>query len=159
MSPNQVQVELNDGGETTFQTKNIIIATGHSPTSIPGIEIDGSKVVNYEHAILADTLPSSVVVIGAGAIGVEFSYIWNSYGVPVTVVEMLGQVMPNTDREISQELDKQLSKRGVNIKTGAKVTKVEKLTSGVNVTVETEGGDEILTADQVLLAASFVPNR
>lgn len=156
-SPKTLEVKGAEGTET-LQAENIIIATGARPWIIPGVEVDGKQVVTYTEAILQESLPKSALIIGAGAIGMEFATIWNSYGVPVTVVEMMDRVLPNEDREISQELNKQITKQGITTKTGAKVTKVDKLKTKVNVTVETAEGEEKLSADQVLLAASFVPN-
>ncbi|MFL7813349.1 MAG: dihydrolipoyl dehydrogenase [Anaerolineales bacterium] len=156
-SPNTLQVETKDGKEE-IGAKNVIIATGAHPLVIPGIEVDGKQVVTYKEAILQEELPKSAVIIGAGAIGMEFATIWNSYGVPVTVVEMLDRVLPNEDEEISSELDKQLKKQGITTLVKSKVTKVETLKSKVNVWVETPEGEEKLSADQVLLAASFLPN-
>ncbi|MEE9575246.1 MAG: FAD-dependent oxidoreductase, partial [Gammaproteobacteria bacterium] len=95
---------------------------------------------------------------GAGAIGLEFATIWNSYGVPVTLVEMLGRVVPNEDEEISKELGKAINKQGITTLVNSKVTKVETLKTKVNVTVETPDGKEKISTDQVLLATSFVPN-
>ena len=157
ISPTTLQVDGKEGTEELEGT-NIIIATGARPWIIPGVEVDGVQVVTYREAILQENLPKSALIIGAGAVGLEFATIWNSYGVPVIVVEMLDRVLPNMDREVSQELEKQINKYGIKTKTSAKVTKVEKLKTGVNITVETESGEEVLTADQVLLAASFVPN-
>ena len=145
-------------GTTTLKAKNIIIATGARPFVIPGIEVDGEQVVTYKEAILQDTLPKSVVIIGAGAIGVEFATIWNSYGVEVTVVEMLDRLVPNEDSEISKELAKSFKRRKINVITGGKVTGVEKLKTKVKVTVETADGEQVVDAGQVLMAASFVPN-
>ena len=101
---NSVQVTAEDGSTTDLSAKNIIVATGAHPFLIPGIEMDGKTVVTYREAILQETLPSSVVIIGAGAIGVEFATIWHSYGVPVTLVEMLDRIVPNEDEEVSKEL-------------------------------------------------------
>ena len=156
-SPKTLQVKGEEGTES-LEAEDIIIATGARPWIIPGVEVDGKQVVTYKEAILQESLPKSALIIGAGAIGMEFATIWNSYGVPVTVVEMLDRVLPNEDREISQELNKQIKKSGITTKTSAKVTKVEKLKANVNVTVESAEGEEKLSADQVLLAASFVPN-
>ena len=156
-SSSTLQVKGEEGIEE-LEAANIIIATGARPFLIPGIEVDGKQVVTYKEAILQETLPKSALIIGAGAIGMEFATIWNSYGVPVTVVEMLDRVLPNEDREVSQELTKQITKKGITTLTSAKVTQVEKLKTNLNITVETEDGEEVLSADQVLLAASFVPN-
>ena len=156
-SPTTLKVKVEQG-EEELEASNIIIATGARPWILPGVEVDGIQVVTYVEAILQETLPESAVIIGAGAIGVEFATIWNSYGVPVTVVEMMDRILPNEDREVSQELNKQLNRNGITTLTSAKVTKVEQLKTKVNILVETEGGEEKLSADQVLLATSFVPN-
>lgn len=156
-SPKTLQVETKDGNEE-IGAENIIIATGAHPLVIPGIEVDGKQVVTYKEAILQEELPKSALIIGAGAIGMEFATIWNSYGVPVTVVEMLDRVLPNEDEEISKELDKQFKKQGITTLVNSKVTKVETLKTKVNIWVETPEGEEKLSADQVLLAASFLPN-
>ncbi len=157
-SPQEVQVALNEGGETTLQTKHIIIATGHQPASIPGVEIDGSKVVDYERAILADTLPSSVIVIGSGAIGVEFSYVWNSYGVAVTLVEMLDNILPLEDEEISTELARAYKKLGIEVLTGTRVETVDTSGDGVRVTVSRNGETQTLQADKTLMSIGVRPN-
>ncbi|MGD8456774.1 MAG: dihydrolipoyl dehydrogenase [Anaerolineales bacterium] len=153
-----VQVTDTEGKTSELKAKNIIVATGASPFVLPGVEVDGKQVVTYKEAILQESLPKSALIIGAGAIGVEFATIWNSYGVPVTLVEMLDRVLPNEDEEISQELTKALKKKKINIKTGTKVTGVETLKTKVKVKVEGEKGEETLEADQVLMAISFVPN-
>lgn len=157
-SKNSVQITAEDGSKSDISAKNIIIATGASPFLIPGIEMDGKSVVTYREAILQDELPSSVVIIGAGAIGVEFATIWHSYGVPVTLVEMLDRIVPNEDEEISKELSKAFKKNGIHMMTSAKVVGVEKNKKGVLVKIETADGEEIVEAGQVLMAASFFPN-
>lgn len=156
-SQNTVQISGENGPEE-LQADNIIIATGARPFIIPGIEIDGKQVVTYKEAILQDTLPKSALVVGAGAIGMEFATIWNSYGVPVTVVEMIDRIVPNEDEEISAALQKAINKQGITTLIKSKVTKVETLKTKVNVVVETPEGEEKISTDQVLLATSFVPN-
>jgi dihydrolipoamide dehydrogenase len=156
-SPTTLEVQWKEGTEE-LEGDNIIIATGAHPWIFPGVEVDGKQVVTYKEAILQDNLPKSALIIGAGAIGMEFATIWNSYGVPVTIVEMMDRVLPNEDREVSQELNKQITKRGVTIITSAKVSTVENQKDEVSIMIETEEGEEKLSADQVLLAASFVPN-
>jgi dihydrolipoamide dehydrogenase len=150
-SPTQIEVALNDGDETAVETKNMIIATGHHPSSIPGVEVDGEKVVNYVQAILSDTLPKSVIVIGAGAIGVEFSYIWNSYGVDVTLVEMLDRILPLEDQEISQELAKVYRKLQINVLTDSRVESADTSGEGIRVTVSSNGETQTLEADLALM--------
>jgi dihydrolipoamide dehydrogenase len=151
VTPTQVQITLNEGGETTVHTKNLVIATGHHPGSIPGVEIDESKVLSYEHAILLDTLPRSVIVIGAGAIGIEFSYVWNSYGVDVTLVEMMDSILPLEDEEISQELSKAFKKNKVNVLTDTRVVETDTSGDGIQVTVSKNGERQSLQADLALM--------
>ena len=116
-----VQVTDKDGKTTDLKAKNIIIATGAYPFVIPGVKVDGEKVVTYLEAILQEKLPKSVVIIGAGAIGVEFATVWNAYGTEVTIVEMLPRILPLEDEEISAELAKAFKKRGIKMLTGHKV--------------------------------------
>ncbi len=156
-SPDTINV-IGADGEVKITAPNIIIATGARPFIIPGIEVDGKQVVTYKEAILQENLPKSAVIVGAGAIGMEFATIWNSYGVPVTVVEMMDRITPNEDPEVSDTLEKAINKHGIKTLTKTKVTKVEKLKTKLNVTVEGPEGKEKISTDQVLLAASFVPN-
>ncbi len=156
-SHNTIRISSENGTEE-LQAKNIIIATGARPFIIPGIKIDGKQVLTYKEAILQETLPKSVVIVGAGAIGMEFATIWNSYGVPVTVVEMLDRIVPNEDQEISAALQKAINKQGITTLVKTKVTKIETLKTKVNIVVETPEGKEKISADQVLLATSFIPN-
>ena len=147
-----------DGKVTELAAKNIIVATGAS-AAVPGAwKVDGQKVVTYWEAILQDKLPKSVVVIGSGAIGVEFSTVWNSYGVDVTVVEMLPRLVPLEDEEISKELEKEFKKRGIKMLMGHKVESVEATAAGVKVVVSAEGKQTTLEADQALVAIGFRPN-
>jgi dihydrolipoamide dehydrogenase len=157
ISSNTLKVKGSDG-EEDLQAPEIVIATGARPFIIPGLEVDGKRVLTYKEAILQETLPKSAVVVGAGAIGLEFATIWNSYGVPVTIVEMLDRIVPNEDPEVSAVLNKEINKAGIKTMTGTKVTGVETLKTKVNVTVEGPDGEEKISAEQVLLAASFVPN-
>ena len=158
ISPQEVQVALNEGGEATLQTKHLIIATGARPRSIPGVEIDGSKVQHYEHAILPNTLPGRAIVIGAGAIGTEFSYVWRNYGVDVTLVEMLDNILPLEDKELSKELAKAYKKLKVKLLTGTRVEKVDTSGDGVQVTVSKGEETQVLQADLAMVAIGFRPN-
>jgi dihydrolipoamide dehydrogenase len=153
-----VSVKPAKGQAAEHKAKNIIIATGASAMSVPGVEIDGEQIVTFWQAILQQKLPKSAIVVGAGAIGLEFTTVWNAYGVPVTLVEMLDQIAPLEDAEVSKELAKALTKRGINIKTGTKVQGIEKLKTKVKVTVSGKEGEETLEADQVLMAIGFRPN-
>lgn len=144
----------NDGKNVELKAKNIIIATGASAAQLPGVTVDGKKIVTYTEAILQDSLPKSAVIVGAGAIGVEFATIWNSYGVEVTIIELLPRVLPREDEEISKELTKELTKSGIKIKTGVKFESIA--VSGDKVKVKLP--EETLDVDQVLIATSFTPN-
>jgi dihydrolipoamide dehydrogenase len=153
-----VKVMGNDGKESELKAKNIIIATGAS-TAVPGAwKVDGKKVLTYQEAILQEKLPKSVIVIGSGAIGVEFSTVWSSYGVDVTIVEMLPHLVPLEDVEVSVELEKAFKKREIKALVGHKVESVETTDTGVRITVSANGERKVLEAEQALVAIGFRPN-
>lgn len=156
--PTTIKVTDKDGKVTELVAKNIIVATGASAAVPAAWKVDGEKVVTYWEAILQEKLPKSVIVIGSGAIGVEFSTIWNSYGVDVTIVEMLPRLVPLEDEEISKELKKEFEKRKIKCLVGHKVESVEATKTGVKVRVSVEGKETILEADQALVAIGFRPN-
>ena len=164
--PTVVSVKDKDGKLTELVAKNIIVATGASAAVPAAWKVDGEKVVTYLEAILQDKLPKSVVIIGSGAIGVEFATVWNSYGVDVTVVEMLPRLVPLEDEEVSAELKKAFDKRGIKSLTGNKVESVEATATGVKVTVSADptpslsagGKTTSLEADQALVSIGFRPN-
>ena len=153
-----VEVTPDEGKVETLKAKNIIIATGAHTFTIPGVELDGEKVVDYEAAILRETLPESAVIIGGGAIGVEFATIWNAYGVEVTIIEMLDTLLPLEDQAVGKEIEKAYQKRGIKVMTGSKVKSVETTKNGTKVTVETGDGDQTIEADLTLMAIGFRPN-
>lgn len=153
-----VSVTSKDGKTEQHKAKDIIIATGASAINVPGVEPDGKLVLTYWEAILQETLPKSAVVVGGGAIGLEFATVWGSYGVDVTLVEMLDRIAPLEDEEVSKELAKQMGKNGVTVKTGTKLEKVEKGKGGVKVTVSGKDGQETIEAEQILMAIGFRPN-
>ena len=155
---NQVVVELEDGAEETLEADNFIIATGAYSFTPPAWGLDGEKVLSYTEAILQEKLPASAVVIGAGAIGAEFSTIWNSYGAEVHLVEMLPNILPLEDVEVSKELEKTFKKAGINVLAGHKVESVEKTENGVKVTVSNEDNQIVIEAEQALVAIGFRPN-
>jgi dihydrolipoamide dehydrogenase len=147
-----------DGKASEISAKNIILATGAS-AAVPGAwKVDGTKIVTYWEAILQEKLPASVVIIGAGAVGMEFATVWNSYGVDVTVVEMLPHILPLEDEEAASEVAKAYTKRGVKLLAGHKVEAVEATQGGVKVTVSAEGATKVLEAEQALVAIGFRPN-
>jgi len=159
-SKDTVKVTDKDGKATQLKTKNVIIATGSHTFIIPGVTVDGQKIVTYQEAILQEKLPQSVVIIGAGAIGVEFATVWNAYGAKVTLVEMLPRVLPLEDEETSAELAKAYQKRGIQILTSHKVMAVETTDAGVRVRVSPGEGKEekVLEAEQAMIAIGFRPN-
>jgi len=108
-----VEVTPKEGEAETLKAKNIIIASGSHPFTVPGVELDGEKVVEFETAILLDKLPESAVIIGGGAIGVEFATIWSAYGVKITIIEMLDSLLPLEDPEVGKEVQKAYKKRGI----------------------------------------------
>jgi dihydrolipoamide dehydrogenase len=154
----EVLVKGSDGKEQTLKAKHIIIATGSRVASLPGVDIDGEKVLSYREAILQEKLPRSVVIIGAGAIGLEFATIWRAYGSEVTLVEMLPRIAPLEDEEVSGELQRAFTKRGIVCLPATKVQKITTTKSGVKVTVTSEAGEQTLEAEQALMAIGFKPN-
>jgi len=147
-----------DGKITELKASNIILATGASAFVPASWNMDGQKVVTYLEAILQEKLPKSAVIIGAGAIGMEFATIWNGYGVDVTVVEMLPHVLPLEDEEAASEVAKAFMKRGIKLLTGHTVESVEMTKELVKVTVSASGEKKILEAEQALVAIGFKPN-
>jgi len=152
-----VSVELNEGGSQEVTFDNAIIATGSSTRLVPGTSLS-ENVVTYEKLILTRDLPDSIIIAGAGAIGMEFGYVLANYGVEVTIVEFLPRVLPNEDPEVSKEMAKQFKKLGVTIRTGTKVESIDDGGDRVSVTVSADGDTETLTADKVLQAIGFAPN-
>lgn len=153
-----IEVTPDEGEAENLKAKNIIIATGSHPFTVPGVDLDGEKVVDYEGAILRKELPKSAVIIGGGAIGVEFATIWNAYGVDVTIVEMLDHLLPVEDEAISKEIEKAYQKRGIKIMTQSKVKGVETTEAGTKVTVETGDGEKEVKAGLTLVSIGFRPN-
>ena len=155
--PNGLTVDLNDGGTEDVTFDNAIIATGSSTRLVPGTSLS-ENVVTYEKQILSRDLPGSIVIAGAGAIGMEFAYVLSNYGVDVTIVEFLPRALPNEDAEVSKEIEKQYKKLGVKILTGTKVESINDDGSQVTVTVSKDGKSEEIKADKVLQAIGFAPN-
>jgi dihydrolipoamide dehydrogenase len=150
-----IQVMLNSGEEQTVSGKNIIIATGARPRTIPGVEFDGEQIISYIDAILSESLPQKLIIVGGGVIGVEFAYMWANYGVEVTIVEMMSHLLPNEEPEVSDILEKAYKKMGVKLYLNARVEKIEK--GDGRVTVSLADGTH-LQGDQVMLAINFLPN-
>ncbi|OCB35776.1 dihydrolipoyl dehydrogenase [Mycobacterium malmoense] len=154
---NTLSVDLNDGGTETVTFDNAIIATGSSTRLVPGTSLS-ANVVTYEEQILSRELPESIVIAGAGAIGMEFGYVLSNYGVDVTIVEFLPRALPNEDADVSKEIEKQFKKLGIKIRTGTKVESINDNGSEVTVVVSKDGNSEELKAAKVLQAIGFAPN-
>ena len=153
----QVSVTLDDKA-TTYQANNIIIATGARSRELPSLPQDGKKVVGYREAMTLPKQPKKIIVVGSGAIGIEFAHFYNSMGTEVTVVEFQDRIVPVEDEEISKQLERSFKKAGINIMTQAEVTHVDTKGKGVTATVKTAKGEEILKADIVLSAVGIKTN-
>ncbi|MEP0945170.1 MAG: dihydrolipoyl dehydrogenase [Rhizobiaceae bacterium] len=146
-------------GEGTYQAKHIIVATGARPRALPGIEPDGNLIWSYFEAMVPKTMPKSLIVMGSGAIGIEFASFYRTMGADVTVVELMPQVMPVEDHEIAKHAQKRFEKQGMKIMLEAKVAKVEKGRDSVTAHVETKDGKiEKLTADRLISAVGVMGN-
>ncbi|MEC9309207.1 MAG: dihydrolipoyl dehydrogenase [Chloroflexota bacterium] len=141
-----------------IKAKHIIVATGSSPRAIPALPIDGVSVVTSKEAILSDELPKSIVIVGGGAIGVEFAYLYRMYGVEVSIVELLPNLVPNEDPEISEILERSFSKYGINVITEVSVTGLVPAGETLSVVLDKEGQESILNAEKVLVAVGIQPN-
>ncbi|GAA0728034.1 dihydrolipoyl dehydrogenase [Dactylosporangium roseum] len=143
-------------GDETITFANCIIATGATTRLLPGTTLS-DRVVTYEEQIMTEDLPSSIIVAGAGAIGVEFAYVLHNYGVKVTVVEFLDRIVPLEDAEVSAELAKRYKRLGITVLTSTRVESVHETSSGVRVTVSSGGSTQVLEADKLLQAIGFQP--
>lgn len=155
---NTIEITEGDDEGKTVTFDNCIIATGSVVRSLPGIEL-GGNVVSYEEQILNSELPKSMVIVGAGAIGMEFAYVLANYGVDITIVEFMDRVLPNEDKDVSKEIAKHYKKLGVKLLTGHKTTAVRDNGDSVEVDVESKDGSksETLTVDRVLISVGFAP--
>lgn len=153
-----VVVTDSEGKSIELQAKNIVIATGATTMVPPSWKVDGKRIVTYLEAILQSSLPKSAIIIGAGAIGVEFATIWSSYGIPVTIVEMLPRLVPLEDEEVSNELGKAFTRRKINFHVGHKVESLEATEAGVTLKATGEKGSVTLEAEQALVAIGFRPS-
>jgi dihydrolipoamide dehydrogenase len=153
-----VEVKGNDGTTKSITAKHIIIATGGRSRELPNLKQDGKKVIGYRQAMILPQQPKSLVVVGSGAIGIEFAYFYNSIGTKVTVVEYLDNIVPLEDEEISKGLNRILKKQGINIMTGANVESVDTSGALCKVNVKTATGIEVLEAEVVLSAVGISTN-
>jgi dihydrolipoamide dehydrogenase len=154
--PKSIEVTKEDGSKEALTGKNVIIATGSEVRLIPGTKVT-ERVKTYLEVILSDTLPKSIVIIGAGAIGTEFAYVMHNYGVDVTMVEFMPAMVPNEDEDVSKELASQYSKMGVKVHVNTRVEKIDEDANGVTVTVSKDGAQTQIRADWVMQAIGWGP--
>ncbi len=154
----KVAVTDENGKETEYNAEHIIIATGARSRELPSLPQDGKKVIGYREAMTLDKQPVRMVVVGSGAIGIEFAYFYNAMGTEVTVVEFLPNIVPVEDEDVSKQLERSFKKSGVKIMTSSEVTKVDTSGEGIKVTIKTSKGEEVLEADIVLSAVGIKTN-
>lgn len=154
----KLDVKGADGKTTEYSADHIIIATGARSRELPSLPQDGKKVIGYREAMTLPKQPKKMIVVGSGAIGIEFAYFYNSMGTDVTVVEFLPNIVPVEDEDVSKQLERSFKKAGVKIMTSAEVTKVDTTGDGVKATVKSAKGEEVLEADIVLSAVGIKTN-
>jgi len=146
----------NDGKSSQLKAKNVLLATGSEARMLPGLDADDRVLTNIEILSLKE-MPKSLVIVGAGAVGVEFASIYRSFGCEVTIVEMLPRLVPVEDEEVSKELSRVYRKRGINFHTGAKVERVERTKAGIAVTISVDGKPQKIEAEKILIAVGRKP--
>jgi dihydrolipoamide dehydrogenase len=154
----KVEVTGNDGKASVHEAKHIIVATGGRSKELPSMKIDHKKIIGYREAMVLPEQPKSMIIVGSGAIGVEFGYFYNTIGTKVTIVEFLPRIVPVEDEEVSKELEKSYKKKGIDIMTSSEVTSVDTSGNGVKAKVKTKDGEVTLEADILLSAVGVVAN-
>ena len=156
--PGKVEVTGADGTKQTINTRNIILATGSVVRPIPGFETDGAHVVSSDHILELKEVPKSLIVLGAGAVGVEFASVYSRFGADTTIVELMPRLVPLEDEEVSKELEKSFRKRGIKSQVDTKLDKLEKTANGVAVSGKTSKGEDVrLEAEMLLVAVGRMP--
>ncbi len=158
LNEHELRVEKAGGESETVHAEHLILATGSRPKSLPHIPVNGTDVISSRHALELETLPERMVIIGAGAIGIEFAYIYKHLGVDATVIEALDAILPNEDADISKELLRQFKKQKIRCLTGSKVTRLERTEQGLDLTLEQSGETLKLQTDMILSAVGVAPN-
>lgn len=154
----KVVVNGSDGSEKEYSAKHIILATGGRSRELPNLKQDGKKVIGYRQAMVLAQQPKSMVIVGSGAIGVEFAYFYNAIGTKVTIVEYLDNIVPVEDEDISKQLLRSFKKSGINVMTGTNVESIDTSGNGCKVLVKTAVGNETIECDIVLSAIGYSPN-
>lgn len=157
-APNKIEVTDKDGKSQIVEGRHIIIATGGRSRELPTLKQDGKKIIGYREGMSLPQQPKSMIVVGSGAIGVEFGYFYNSIGTKVTIVEFMPRIVPVEDEDVSKELEKNFKKQGIDVMTSAEVTSVDTSGSGVKATVKTASGNVTLEADVLLSAVGVAAN-
>jgi len=157
-SPSLIEVTDKDGKNSQINAKHIIIATGGRPRSIPSINFDGKNIIEYRKAMSLKQQPESMVIVGAGAIGIEFAYFYNQLGTKITIIEMMDSILPIEDSEVSDLLAKSFKKNKVDIHTSTTVESIKSTKSGVTVTYSKDGKKETVSADKALIAIGIQGN-
>ena len=156
-SKNSIEINNNDKVSTVNADK-IIIATGARPRAFPDLNFDRENVISSKEAMLLENPPKDLVIIGSGAIGIEFAYYFNEFGTKVHIVEMMDRILPNEDHEVSEEVEKNFKKSGIKITTGVKVSKIQSMKQNTKVFLEKKASEEIIKAEKVLLAVGVTGN-
>jgi dihydrolipoamide dehydrogenase len=154
----KVEVKAEDGKATIYSAKSIVLATGSRSRELPNLKQDGKKIIGYRQAMTLPAQPKTMVIVGSGAIGIEFAYFYNAIGTKVTVVEFMPNIVPVEDEEVSKQLERSLKKSGISIMTESSVESVDSSSDVLKVKVKTKKGEEILEADIVLSAVGIVSN-
>lgn len=154
----KVSVKAEDGKTTEYSAKSIIISTGARSRELPNLPQDGKKIIGYRQAMTLATQPKKLLVVGSGAIGVEFAYFYQAMGTEVTIVEYLPNIVPVEDEEISKQMERSFKKQGIKIMTNSEVTKVDTSGAGCKVSVKTKKGEEVIECDVVLSAVGVQAN-
>jgi dihydrolipoamide dehydrogenase len=154
----KIEVKAEDGSTSTVEANHIIIATGAKSRVLPNLPQDGKKVIGYREAMTLKEQPKKLVVVGSGAIGVEFAYFYNAMGTEVTIIEYLDRIVPVEDIDISKQMERSFKKSGIKVMTSSEVTSVDTSGDGVKVNVKTKKGEEVIEADVVLSAVGIETN-
>ncbi len=156
-SKNSIEVK-NDDKAYIIEAEKIIIATGARPKTFPGLDPDGKNVISSKDAMLLTTPPKDLIIIGSGAIGVEFAYYFSEFGTNVHIVEMMDRILPNEDQDVSEEVEKNFKKSGMKISKGMRVSKIQSMKQSAKVFLESEEIEKIIKAEKVLLAVGVTGN-
>ncbi len=158
LSGSTVEVTPAEEAAYTVEAKHIIVATGSRPNSLPFAPIDGEKIISYRQALVPETLPKSMAIIGSGAIGSEFTYFYRSMGVDVTLIEFMDQIVPLEDKDVADQLSRSFRKMGIKVMVSSGVKAIDTTGEGCKLTVETKKGMVELEVDRVLSAVGVIPN-